>query len=268
MEARRAVQGRCRSRCAAVGTRLLAVALFVLAPGATAVRAEPLDLQDPTARWIDVRFEVSPADEPGRLDSRWSPSRVAYLESDPAESVVRIRVPTEEIEAHLRTTGRDAIPGSFSDFVWTLDARTGHVLAAELRGQVRERFSLGPIRSSALVEIHVEMTTRSVGGYMPGRGILGLQTNAFCAPSQRSSDCVAVEPSRFDPQSGYVNAVGPLVAATGLTRIRAFSPLGEVQFRERAAEAPERAVSGTSSKDAVCSAGFKGSCWADLGGES
>jgi len=246
----------------------LGLALLALASGATMVRAEPLDLQDPTARWIDVRFEVSPADEPGRLDSRWSSSRVAYLESDPEESIVHIRVPTDEIEAHLRTTGRDAIPGSFSDFVWTLDARTGHVLAAELRGQVRERFSLGPIRSSALVEIHVEMTTRSVGGYLPGRGLLGMQTNTFCAPTRPPSDCVSVDPVRFDPQSGYVNAVGSLVAATGLTRIRAFSPLGEVQFRERAADAPERAVSGTSSKDAVCSAGFKGSCWADLGGES
>jgi hypothetical protein len=235
---------------------------------AQTARAEPLDLQDPTPRWIEVRFEVSPSSEPGRLDSHWSAGRAAYLESDPDSPIVRIRIPAEEIEAHLSTTGTETVPGSFSDFVWTLDSRSGHVLAAELTGRVRERFSLGWIRTSALIEIRIEMTTHYASGFLPGKGIFGLQTNAFCSPAPLSTGCIAVDPIRFDPDSGYVNAVGSVVAATGITEIRAFSPLGEAQFRERSPEPRETAISGSSASDALCSATFNGPCRADLGGDS
>lgn len=231
--------------------------------------AEPVDLHDPTARWIEVRFEVSPPDEPGRLDSRWSRSRIAYLEPHPERGSVEIRIPTEEIEAHLATTGADTIPGSFSDFVWTIDTDTGHVLAARLTGRVREHLSIGPIRTSALVRIEVDMTTQGPAGFRSGVGILGLQTHAYCAPAEVEEEgCTPVPPTRFDPDSGYVNAVGSVLAATRLARIRAFSPLGEVRFDERRAEGAEIAESGTSGMDAVCSAGSQGSCWAHLGGES
>ena len=229
--------------------------------------AEPVDLRDPTPRWVEVRFEVSPPDEPGRLDHRWSPSRVAYLEPDPERRTVEIRIPTEEIEAHLATTGTETIPGSFSDFVWTIDTRTGHVLDARLSGRVRERLSIGPIRTSALVRIEVEMTTHTPGGFRAGRGILGLETHAYCAPSRSEQGCTPVRAVRFDPDSGYVNAVGSVVAATRLARIRAFSPLGEARFEERA---PQRAALGpaeTSGTEAVCSGRSRGSCWALLGGE-
>jgi hypothetical protein len=243
---------------------ILAGALF--AQGAI---GEPLDLQDKTSRWIEVRFEVSPSDEPGRLDSRWSSVRAAYLESDIGSSIVRIRIPTAEIEAHLGTTGTEAVPGSFSDFVWTLDSTSGHVLAAELTGRVRERFSFGLIRTSALVEIRVEMTTHDVGGFLPDKGIFGLRTNTYCSPAAPApSGCIAVSPVRFDPDSGYVNAIGTVVAATGVAKIRAFSPLGEVRFHERGLDGTESVVSGTSRADALCSEGFNGSCWPDLGGES
>jgi hypothetical protein len=242
---------------------ILACVLF--AQGAI---GEPLDLQDKTSRWIEVRFEVSPSDEPGRLDNRWSSVRAAYLESDSDSSIVRIRIPTAEIEAHLGTTGTEAVPGSFSDFVWTLDSNSGHVLAAELTGRVRERFSFGLIRTSALVEIRVEMTTHDVGGFLPDEGFFGLRTNAYCSPAPESSGCIAVFPVRFDPDSGYVNAVGTVVAATGVAKIRAFSPLGEVRFHERGLDGTESVISGTSRADALCSGAFDGPCWADLGGES
>ena len=238
---------------------------MVLAQG---VIAAPLDLLDPTPRQIEVRFEVSPKEEPGRLNGAWSSPRSAFIESGPDEATIRIHIPTREIEAHLIATGTEPVPGSFSDFVWTLDARTGHVLTADLTGRVRQRFSLGPIRTSATVEIRVQMTTRDIGGFRPVNGLLGLQTNAFCLPSTQSSQCVAVDPIRFDPQSGYVNAVGSLVAVAPIAEIRTFSPLGEVRFSERHPQGAETVASGTSGPDAVCSGEFNGPCWADLGGES
>ncbi len=230
--------------------------------------AAPLDLQDPTPRWIEVRFEISPKDEPGRLDGTWSLPRAAFLETDPERDLVRIRIPTREIEAHLRSTGTETIPGSFSDFVWTLDSRTGHVLTADLTGQVRKRFSFGPIRTSTTVDIRVKMTTQDLGGFRPINVLLGLQTNTFCSPSPSRSKCVAVAPIRFDPESGYVNAVGPVVAATAMAKIKAFSPLGEARFSEKWPSGTEGAVSGTSQQDAVCLDTFNRPCWADLGGES
>lgn len=230
--------------------------------------SSPLDLQDPTPRQIEVRFEVSPEDQPGRLNAIWSLPRTAFLESDPTRSLVRIRIPTQEIEAHFRATGTDAISGSFSDFVWTLDSRTGHVLSAHLTGRVREQISLGPIRTSATIAIQVDMTTQNIAGFRRSKKMFGIQTNTFCLPSSKPSACVPVAPIRFDPASGYVNAVGSLVAAAAIARIRTFSPLGEARFSETEPDGTENAISGTSHADAVCSEAFNGPCWSDLGGES
>jgi hypothetical protein len=237
----------------------------LLAQGAIAA---PLDLQDPTPRWIEVRFEVSTDDEPGRLDGTWSGPRPAFLESDADPSILRIRIPADEIEAHLRSIGTDTIPGSFSDFLWILDSSTGHVLAAQLTGRVRERLSLGPIRTSATAGIRVEMTTRDAAGFRPAGGLFGLRTNAFCLPSPQRARCVAVAPKPFNPKTGYVNAVGSMVAVAPIAEIHVFSPLGEARFSEKASDGTETAVSGTSQADAVCSDGFDGPCGADLGGES
>lgn len=230
--------------------------------------AAPLDLQDTTPRWIEVQFEVSPEDQPGRLNAIWSVPRAAFLDSDPEGESIRIRIPAREIEAHLRTTGTETITGSFSDFVWTLDSRTGHVLSAVLTGRVRERFSLGLIQTSITVDLRIEMTTQSAAGFRPTKGIFGLRTHSFCLPAPESSRCIAVAPIRFDPESGYVNAVGSVVAAAAVAKIQAFSPLGEARFSEKGPAEAESIISGTSPEDAVCLAAFDRPCRADLGGES
>jgi len=205
--------------------------LALIAPAALASR--PLDLSDTTPRWVEVRFEVSPPDEPGRLHGVWSSARRAYLEPDPEGPAILIRVPSEEIEGHLRTTGTETVPGTFSEFVWTLDPETGHVVHAELRGRVRETVRLGPIRTTAEVEIHVEMTTHADGGFQPAAAFLGQRTNRFCTGTQQADDCVMVAPSPLDPASGYVNAIGSVIARTSIARFQAFSPLGEALFFEQ-----------------------------------
>lgn len=235
---------------------------------ASLATAGPLDLEDRSPRWIEVRFEISPAEQPGQLDRDWSEPREAYLEPDPRGSGVRIRIPAEVIEAHLRSTGTDAIEGSFSDFVWTLDPRSGHVLGAVLSGRVREDVRLGPIRTSVQIEIEVEMTTEAQAGFEPGHGIMGVPTNRLCAPDAPESGCIGVAPVRFEPSRGYVNAVGSLRARSKLIEISTFSPLGEVEFLERATRSAETVISGTSRSESVCSGPFSGPCRTDLGGES
>jgi len=238
---------------------------------ASVASAVPLDLENPTPRWIEVRFETSPADAPGRLDREWSAARPAYLEPL-AEGRIRIEVPAEILEAHLRTTGTDAVPGTFGSFVWTLDAATGHVLEASLAGRIREPVALGPMRTTVEVRIRVEMTTRSPGGFRSESSLMGKKAHVFCQSSpETAQDCTLVPPRPLNPQSGYVNAIGSLQAEAPFMRVRAFSPLGEARFSERAARAREEArhearVSGDA--DAVCFEAFGGPCRSVLGGES
>jgi len=246
-----------------LGLGCLAWLLWVSVGGAA-----PLDLSDPTPRWVEVRFEISPHDAPGRLDEVWGAARRAYLEADPAAQRVRIRIPGAELESQLRSTGTDPIRGTFSEFIWTLDAETGHVLKAELTGRVRENFRLGIFKSSTVVDIRVEMTTHSPAGYRPANLILGQMTHPFCLGAADGKDCTPVEPMPFDRGRGYVNAVGSLRAVTALARIRTFSPLGEVVFSESDSDPEESMASGRSSHDAVCSAPISGSCRPDLRGES
>ena len=230
--------------------------------------AVPLDLADPSPRWIEVRFEVSPADQPGRLDREWSEPRRAYLDPDPAGDAIRIRVPAPVIEAHLRSTGTEPVEGSFSEFVWTLEPGSGRVLRAELSGRVREEIRLGPIRSSVQIEIEVDMTTEARAGFEPGHGILGVPTNRFCAPEPPDTGCVGVAPVRFEPSRGYVNAVGSLRARSKIVEIETFSPLGEVEFLEKTRRSAETVISGASPAEALCSGPFSDPCRIDLGGES
>ncbi len=242
------------------------VALLAAAVLASDASATPLDLGDLRARWIEVRFEVSPADEPGSLDRTWSRARRARLEPIPGTGRVSIRVPARELEAQLRSTGTDAVEGSFTDFVWTLDPVTGHVESAGFTGRVHEHLRLGLLRTRAAIDIRVEMTTESGAGFVPSTGFLGIRTNRFCRPeATEGSRCVAVQPVRFDPRRGYVNAVGRVRAAHPLAEITAFSPLGEVEFRERGEGGTESARSGPSRGEALCSQVLDRSCPVDGG---
>jgi hypothetical protein len=238
---------------------------------ASAAMAVPLDLDDPTPRWVEVRFEISPADAPGRLDQEWSVARPAYLEPT-AGGLIRIEVPAEVLEAHHRTTGTDAVPGTFGSFVWTLDTATGHVLDASLAGRIREPVGLGPMRTTVEVRIRVEMTTRSTGGFRPESSYLGRKAHAFCESAPAAArDCTLVPPRPLNPESGYVNAIGSVRAETPLIRLRAFSPLGEARFSERADRQREDARHDSRvarDADAVCFEAFSGPCRSVLGGES
>lgn len=256
------------SQAKSVGCALVSFIWLSSLVWTSAAIANPVNLSDATPRWVEVRFEVSPGDAPGRLDDVWGPPRRAFFEPDANGDRVRIRIPGDEFEDQLRSTGADPIAGTFSEFVWTLDAITGHVMRAEFTGRLRETFGLGFLRSSAEIEIHVEMTTRAPAGYRAPNRILGLSTHGFCVGSENPNACTLVPPLRFDRQRGYVNAVGSLRAVSPLARIQTFSPLGEVVFTEMEPESTESMVSGRSSHDAVCSLPINGSCRPDLRGES
>ena len=217
----------------------LSLVLAALAVPAGAEPVVPLDLTDSRPRWIGVRFESSPPEQPGRLDDRYSPTAWAWLSPGSAAGQVRVVLPGEAVE---RTAMSDSNPkaGTFSDFVWTFDAHTGEVLRAETAGVVQRELDFGLFRKRVDVDIRVRVSTRDAAGFRPMRRVMGETIFDYCA-EPGSNDCRIVPAQPYDAKSGYVNAVGDIEArALGITS-RAFAPVGEARFFELPeSEAPER----------------------------
>jgi len=205
--------------------RLVATLLVLAAPAAL---AEPMRLDDPKPRWVSVRFEVSRADRPGATDAVYSPAYPAWFAMAPDHDTVVVSVSGQALEQLLRS--QDPLAGSFSDFVWEFDARTGHVLSAEFSGTLRHTLELGPARWRVNSEVHAQLSTRTVGGFEPPHQILGLEIHSFCEAA--AANCTPMSARPYAPESGYVHAIGPVVATAGLTKIRSYCPLGEAIFSE------------------------------------
>ena len=60
--------------------------------------AEPMDLRDPEPRWVQVRFELSPSDQPGQTDTVYSPPFAAWLESGERPGEVSVTVDGRTVE--------------------------------------------------------------------------------------------------------------------------------------------------------------------------
>lgn len=214
--------------------RILIVLILALLEATAS--AEPVDLGDPTPRWVRVAFEVSPRSQPGRLDTAYTLPLQAWLEPAGAPGQVQIRVAGRLVEQHL-LAGQRPEPRSFSDFVWIFDARSGDVVSAGVRGTLVQHLRLGFLRSNVRTEIEIEMSTRRRAGFQRAREVLGQLLFGFCSESG-DPGCTLVRPRGYDGATGYVNAVGELEVQSRLASIRTFSPLGEAVFSE-AADASE-----------------------------
>ncbi len=203
--------------------------LLVTAAAGTAV-AEPLDLFDPSPRAIAVSFEISPRDQPASVQSVYSPGYRAFVEPGRRASEMRVVIPAKTVEAVL-LGDQDPIPESFSDFVWTFDVETGHVVSAHLRGLVTPELDWGFMKTRARAEILIEMGTTGRGGFKDPRRVLGNLVFGYCT-SAGDPGCQLVEPTPYDPLTGYVNAVGQVWVRSSVVDVWNFSPLGEAIFSE------------------------------------
>jgi hypothetical protein len=192
--------------------------------------AEPMDLRDPEPRWVQVRFELSPSDQPGQTDTVYSPPFAAWLEPGERPGEVSVTVDGRTVEQHL-LLDQEPRPGSFSDFVWIFDVETGHVRSARVSGAVRQRLQLGRASWKVTARIRIEMNTRSDAGFKKPANLMGQRVRRFCA-AEDSGSCTLVPARTYDPITGYVNAVGAIGADSGAIRIESFSPLGEAIFSE------------------------------------
>ena len=205
---------------------LLAAGALLLAGPAL---AQPMDLSDPTARWVSVRFEISPEDRPGQIRSRFSPRFLARLEPAARQGEVRVTVSAPIVEEHL-FTGQEPSPGTFSDFVWTFDSHTGHVTSARTSGVLLREVGWGLTRWKTDAEVEVTMNTFEAVGFRQSR-LMGSPYPRVCQRPD-ASRCTVVYPARYDGETGYVNAVGQVTARSGGLEVRSFSPLGEAIFSE------------------------------------
>jgi len=206
------------------------LAAIVALLGAQRATAEPVDLSNPESRWVQVRFEISPPDQPLRTKTSYSRDLPARLDGGADAGEIKITIDRELVERHL-LSGHEPVPGSFSDFVWRFEASSGHVRSATLTGTVVRRLEMGLSRWQVNAPIDVQMDTASPAGFDGVRNVFGLRFHRFCTP-RASSRCRSIEASRYDPETGYVNALGFVSARSTLVRIRSFSPLGEAIFSE------------------------------------
>lgn len=198
-----------------------------------AAPAEPLDLRDASPRPVAVSFEISPTERPGALDAVYSEPLPAWLEPGPEAGQVRVRVPGRAMERLLALF--DPLPGSFGDYLWTFDAASGEVLSAAFQGWLRQAVACGLFQTRVETRIEVQVGTRDAVGFRAPYTRLGQTVVGACQPG--SEGCTRVAPARFDPRTGYVNAVGTIRASAlgGLGAVT-FAPLGEAIFSELSAE--------------------------------
>ena len=196
----------------------------------TAASFAALDLFDSTPREVAVMFEVSPREVPGQVNVHFSREFVATLEPGVRPSEVRVVIPAETVEEHL-LGAQKPIPNSFSDFVWTFDVETGHVISAAMNGRVTPELDWGFMTSHTEVDIEIEMGTARIGGFRKPRHVLGQLIFSYCTDAE-DEGCRLVETLPFDRTTGYVNAVGRVWVQSSFKDVFNFSPMGEAIFRE------------------------------------
>lgn len=203
--------------------RSLLVVLLLLAPSSG--QGAPLNLQDSSPRSVLVQFETSATVD--LYDQQYSDAIPAFLFPN-GDGTIRVGVLAPDVEDHLTGgTGQGIIPGSFTNYVWTFDPTSNHVLTAIVSGQL----VLGVVGEPTGVGIVQELTTfgREPIGYSPemvGRGILDL----VCSPAT-DPDCIEVERVPYQPDTGYVRAFGAITFGEPFA-IQLLSSFGEAIFSE------------------------------------
>ncbi len=220
------------------GQLLAWVLASCLAASGQAAQGEGLDLNDPTPRRVDVRFEASGPKRPGALDGTYDAPVKAWFSHGPEAGQAQVRISGADMERVI--TNYEPVPGSFSDFVWTFDVATGHVIKAELEGVVTSRVDWGFFETEVETSIAMDLGTRKRAGFREPKQRFGHLIFEYC--EEKAPECRSVPPAALDPSTGYVNAVGAVTAtAVGGLETMSYSPMGEAMIEE-AAEMPHVSV--------------------------
>jgi hypothetical protein len=207
--------------------RILLLGLLLILPASGF--AKPVDFDNPAPRWVEIAFEVSPRDRPGQIDTHYTPRIDAWLESV-GSGQIRVTIDRGDVERIL-LADENPIEGSFSDFVWIFEAESGEVISATMSGELEKKLDWGLFDSKVRASIEVDMATRRNVGFKPMRRWMGQEFFSTCKRIDERR-CTRVGANGYDPERGYVNAIGDLRVRFGDVVLNTFSPLGEAKLYE------------------------------------
>lgn len=195
------------------GTMLLAAATMVAT--STAI-AGPLDLTDPTPRQIRVEVDQELHDY-AAIGGAYSLPIAAAFTSDGTTATITVDGSAAAAFVDDFFNGAvGTVPGSFSDYVITIDVATGTVTSAHVAGTL----------DTVLGNVPFEQTAASTA--LAGFEIfpfMGFDFPLFCTSG---TSCTLVPGAPYDPVTGRANAVGIIVTSVFNT----FTPFGDVRLSE------------------------------------
>lgn len=201
-----------RSSFARSSVLALSIALGAALPAA----AEPVDLDDATARDVLVQVDEN-VDDFGAIGANFGTEITAQFASDGVTATVTVGGAAIEDLIELVFAGAaSVVPGSFSDYVLAIDVATGTVLSATVSGQITV-----PIVGT----IDVEQTASSteLAGFQL-TSIFGFMVPIFCTSG---ASCTIVPGLPYDDVTGQLNAVGRIA-----TIFDVFTPFGDLKLSE------------------------------------
>jgi hypothetical protein len=178
--------------------------------------AAPLNLADPTARQIRVEIDQELHDYAALGAAHALPIQASFTSDG---SVATIVVPSSATEAFIDqffAGAISAVPGSFTDYVITLDVATGEVMSASASGTLSTVIGNIPVTQTA------SSTTLAGFEIFP---FMGFDFPLFCTSGPT---CTIVPGAPYDPVTGRANAVGIIVTSVFNT----FTPFGDMRLSE------------------------------------
>ena len=191
--------------------------------------AEPMDLIDAHARPVLVQFELLDTDTAEAAEEEFSEPFLAQLRPASEAEQFTVTVPGPVVEKLM--SSQNAEPGSFSEFVWTFNRVTGEVLSAAVSGILNQQINLGLFKTKVDAKIQIQMDTLVPAGKGKPRNLMGHILAKFCNDAD-DEDCQIVDPVDYDTGTGFVHAVGSLLAKTSFITTRTMAPFGKAIFTE------------------------------------
>ncbi len=190
--------------------------LLLVGLATCAAAAPPLNLADPTTRQIRVEVDQELHDY-AAIGAAYSLPIPATFTSDGTTATITVAgSATAAFIDDFFNGAVSTVPGSFSDYVITIDVATGVVTSAAATG----------VLDTVLGQVPVDQTASSTA--LAGFEIfpfMGFDFPLFCTSG---ASCTIVPGAPYDPLTGRANAVGIIVTSVFDT----FTPFGDVRLTE------------------------------------
>lgn len=192
----------------------------------------PMNLDDPTPRMVVVQIETTVS----ALDVQYSVPLPAKLEVLPFFGFIRVTIDADVIESFLLSVSNHThltpVPGTTSDYEWNFHPLSFDVVSATL---VAEMSGIPLLFGDLIFSQSLSTAPKGpVGWYRPkDRQDLHYHACSMQVAPPDGEPCNFVTPVPYEPETGYVNAVGWLTNGGPLNSdVDHFSMFGEAFFHE------------------------------------